>query len=98
MSIRQRRLENFEALEQKRQMRPSNVFRPTTMQLIGSQRCTLQIRFYKLISNKTAIKLQEKYPFCAYCLMRPMVHHIEKYNREKLFDENDITNLNGSGK
>ena len=36
--------------------------------------------------------------FCAYCIMRPMVHHIEKYSSEKLFDENDITFLIATGK
>ena len=36
--------------------------------------------------------------FCAYCIMRPMVHHIEKCNSEKLFDENDMTCLNATGK
>ena len=36
--------------------------------------------------------------FRAYCIMRPIVHHIEKYSSEKLFDENDITFLNGTGK
>ena len=29
--------------------------------------------------------------------MRPMVHHIEKYSSEKLFDENDMTFLNATG-
>ena len=28
--------------------------------------------------------------------MRPMVHHIEKYSSEKLFDEKDMTFLNGT--
>ena len=36
--------------------------------------------------------------FCAYCIMCPMVHHIEKYSSEKLFDENDMIFLNGAGK
>ena len=36
--------------------------------------------------------------FCAYCTMRPMLHHIEKYCSEKLFDENGMTFLNGAGK
>ena len=36
--------------------------------------------------------------FCAYCIMRPMVHHIEKYSSEKLFNENDMTYLNVAGK
>ena len=36
--------------------------------------------------------------FCACCIMRPMVHHIEKYSSEQLFDENDMTFLNGAGK
>ena len=39
-----------------------------------------------------------KGPFCAYCIMHPMVHHIEKYSSEKLFDENDRTFLNATGK
>ena len=36
--------------------------------------------------------------FCAYCIMRLMVHHIEKYNCEKLFDENDMAFLNATRK
>ena len=36
--------------------------------------------------------------FCTYSIMRPMVHHIEKYSSEKLFDENDMTFLNATGK
>ena len=36
--------------------------------------------------------------FCAYSIMRPMVYHIEKYSSEKLFDENDMTFLNATGK
>ena len=36
--------------------------------------------------------------FCAYCIMRPMVHHKEKYNDGKLFDENDMKFLNATGK
>ena len=36
--------------------------------------------------------------FCAYCIIRPMVHHIEKYFSEKLFDENDMIVLNATGK
>ena len=36
--------------------------------------------------------------FCTYCIMRPMVHHIEKYSNEKLFNENDMTFLNATGK
>ena len=28
--------------------------------------------------------------FCAYSIMRPMVHHIEKYSSEKLFNDNDM--------
>ena len=39
-----------------------------------------------------------KRTFCAYCIMRPMVHHIEKHNSEKPFDENDMTFLNAKGK
>ena len=39
-----------------------------------------------------------KRTFCAYSIMRPMVYHIEKYNSEKLFDENDMTFLNATGK
>ena len=36
--------------------------------------------------------------FCAYCITRPMVHHIEKYGSETLFNENDMTFLNATGK
>ena len=36
--------------------------------------------------------------FCAYCIMRPIVHHIEKYGSEKLFDENDMLFFNAMGK
>ena len=36
--------------------------------------------------------------FCAYSIMRPMVHHIDKYSSEKLFDENDMTFLNATQK
>ena len=36
--------------------------------------------------------------FCAYSIMRSMVYHIEKYSSEKLFDENDMTFVNGAGK
>ena len=36
--------------------------------------------------------------FCTYSFMRPMEHHIEKYSGEKLFDQNDITFLHGTGK
>ena len=36
--------------------------------------------------------------FCAYCIMRSIVHHIEKYSSEKLFDENDMTFLSATGK
>ena len=36
--------------------------------------------------------------FCAFCIMHPMVYHIEKYNSEKLFNENDMTSLNATGK
>ena len=36
--------------------------------------------------------------FCAYSIMRPMVHHIEKYNNEKLFKGNDMTFFNATGK
>ena len=36
--------------------------------------------------------------FCAYCIMHPMVHQIEKYSSEKLFNENDMTFLNSMGK
>ena len=39
-----------------------------------------------------------KRTFCAYSIMRPVVHHIEKYSSEKLFDENDMTFLNATGK
>ena len=34
--------------------------------------------------------------FCAYSLMRPMAHHIEKYSSEKLFDENDMKFVNAT--
>ena len=34
----------------------------------------------------------------AVLFMRSMAHHIEKYSSEKLFDENDITFLNATGK
>ena len=36
--------------------------------------------------------------FNAYCIMRRMVHHIEKYSSEKLFNENDTTFFNDTGK
>ena len=36
--------------------------------------------------------------FCAYSIMRPIVHHIKKYSSEKLFDENYMTFLNATGK
>ena len=36
--------------------------------------------------------------FCAYCMMRPVVHHTEKYSSEKLFVENDMAFLNATGK
>ena len=36
--------------------------------------------------------------FWSYCIMRPMVYHIEKYSSERPFDENDMTFLNGTGK
>ena len=36
--------------------------------------------------------------FCAYSIMRPMVHHIEKYSGEKLFDRSDMTFLYATGK
>ena len=36
--------------------------------------------------------------FYAYCIMRPMVHHIEKYSSEKIFNENDMKFLNATGK
>ena len=39
-----------------------------------------------------------KRAFCAYSIMRPIVHHIEKYSSEKLFDENYMTFLNATGK
>ena len=35
--------------------------------------------------------------FCTYCIMHPMVHHIEKYCSEKLCDENDMIFLHGEG-
>ena len=34
----------------------------------------------------------------AYCIMRAIVHHVEKYCGEKLFDENDMRFLNVTGK
>ena len=36
--------------------------------------------------------------FCAYSIMRPMVYHIEMYSSEKLFDEYEVTFVNGTGK
>ena len=36
--------------------------------------------------------------FFAYCIMHPIVHYIEKYGSEKLFDENDMKFLNATGK
>ena len=36
--------------------------------------------------------------FCAYSIMRPIVHHIEKYSSEKLFDKSDMIYLNATGK
>ena len=45
-------------------------------------------------SNRRMVKRM----FCAYCIMCPMVHHIEKYNSEKLFDKNDMTIFNATGK
>ena len=39
-----------------------------------------------------------KETFCAYCIMRSMVHNIEKYGSEKLFDENDMTFVSATGK
>ena len=36
--------------------------------------------------------------FCAYCVMRVMVHYIEKYSSEKLYDENDMAFLNATRK
>ena len=36
--------------------------------------------------------------FCAYCIMRPMVHHTEKCSSEELFNENDMAFLNATGK
>ena len=36
--------------------------------------------------------------FCAYSVMRPLVYHIEKYSSEKIFDENDMIFLSGTGK
>ena len=36
--------------------------------------------------------------FCAYCIMRPVVHHIEKYRSVTLFVENEMTFLNATGK
>ena len=37
-----------------------------------------------------------KVTFGTYCIVRPMVHHVEKYSSEKLFDENDMVFLNGT--
>ena len=34
----------------------------------------------------------------AYSIMHPMVHHIEKYSSEKLFDENDMAFSNAKEK
>ena len=34
--------------------------------------------------------------FCAYSYMRPIVHHIEKYSNEKLFDKNYIKFLSAT--
>ena len=39
-----------------------------------------------------------KETFCAYSVMCPMVYDIEMYSNEKLFDENEIPFLNGTGK
>ena len=39
-----------------------------------------------------------KITFWAYSIMHPVVHHIEKYSNEKLFDENDMTFLIAIGK
>ena len=39
-----------------------------------------------------------KRTFCVYCILRPMVHHIEIYSSEELFYENDMTFLNATGK
>ena len=39
-----------------------------------------------------------KRTFCAYCIMRPMVYHKEKYSSEKIFGENDMTFSNATGK
>ena len=39
-----------------------------------------------------------KRKFWAYSIMHLMVHHIEKYISEKLFDENDMTFKNATGK
>ena len=36
--------------------------------------------------------------FCAYSIMRAVVYHIKKYSSEKLFEENDMTFLNATGK
>ena len=35
---------------------------------------------------------------CMYSITRPIVHHIKRYNSEKLFSENDMTFLNATGK
>ena len=36
--------------------------------------------------------------FCAYCIMHPMLHHMEKYSSEKLINESGMTFLNDAGK
>ena len=33
-----------------------------------------------------------------YSIIHPMVHHIERYSNEELFDENDMTFENAIGK
>ena len=36
--------------------------------------------------------------FSAYSIVRRVAHHIEKYSNGKLFEENDMTLLNATGK
>ena len=38
-----------------------------------------------------------KRTFCVYSIVRPMVHHIEMYCSEKLFDENEMIFFNATG-
>ena len=36
--------------------------------------------------------------FSAYSIVRPVVYHIEKCSNGKLFEENDMTLINATGK